>query len=80
MGKLTTTEIIFIGENWNEQYIEQISTPPPVTTKMKIKTQLDVICLFFIIWERTLKYLARPRVIKDVKNKISNGLKLLLEL
>lgn len=46
MGKLTTTEIIFTGGNRNEKHIEQISTPPPVTTKMKIKTQLDVICLF----------------------------------
>lgn len=46
MGKLTTTETIFTGGNRNEQCEEQISTPPPVTTKMKIKTQLDVICLF----------------------------------
>lgn len=39
MEKLTTTETIFTGGNRNGQYIDRISTPPPVTTKMKIKTQ-----------------------------------------
>ena len=32
------------------------------------------------MWKRTLKYSAMPRTIKDVKNKISNGLMLLLEV
>lgn len=38
-----------------------------VTTEMEIKTQLDVILIINIIWERTLNYSVMPRTIKDVE-------------
>lgn len=38
-----------------------------VTAEMEIRTQLDVILIISIIWERTLNYSVMPRTIKDVE-------------
>lgn len=66
IGKLTALNTIHTEGNQNEQWTHTDLTPL-VSSIMKIKTQLNVILIIIIIWEKTSKHLVIPRNIKDVE-------------